>query len=267
MIAELTYLSAMLAGIISFVSPCVLPLVPPYLSYLAGVSLDQLASDSADIDARERKQIQQKVFVNAAIFVLGFSTVFISLGAGASTIGYLLRSYIDVLATVAGLAIILMGMHFLGVLKIGMLYRELRFQAGGTAVATAGGGSSSSSTSPVAMAGGSYVMGLAFAFGWTPCIGPILGAILAVASSQESVGEGAFLLAIYSAGLGIPFMLAAFFVNPFMRFLSRFRRHLGLVEKVMGGLLIITGILFLTGSMQIMSFWLLEKFPILTAYT
>ncbi len=263
MTAELTYFTALLAGIISFVSPCVLPLVPPYLSYLAGVSLDQLAGDGLDFETEERRKLQQKVFLNAGLFVLGFSTVFISLGAGASTIGYLVRSYLDVLSTIAGLVIILMGMHFLGVLKIGLLYRELRFQTGGAVAVASGGGG----TSPMAMAGGSYVMGLAFAFGWTPCIGPILGAILAVASSRDSVGEGAFLLAIYSLGLGIPFLLAAFFVNPFMKFLSRFRRHLGTVEKVMGGLLVLTGILFLTGSMQTMSFWLLEKFPILTTYS
>ncbi len=259
MTAEITYLSALLAGLISFISPCVLPLVPPYLSYLAGVSLDQLANDGSTTDSRERRRLQKKVFINAALFVFGFSTVFISLGAGASTIGSLVRSHLDILSTIAGLVIVLMGMHFLGVLKIGLLYRELRFQTGGGAVAATGGGG----TSPMAMAGGSYVMGLAFAFGWTPCIGPILGAILAVAGSQESVAEGAFLLAVYSAGLGIPFLLAAFFVDPFMKFLSRFRRHLGLVEKAMGVLLILTGILFLTGGMQTMSYWMLEKFPIL----
>jgi len=159
-----------------------------------------------------------------------------------------------------------MGMHFLGILKIGMLYRELRFQTGGNAPAVSGGNGGNSST-VFGSAGGSYIMGLAFAFGWTPCIGPILGAILAVAGSQESVGQGAVLLAVYSLGLGIPFLLAAFFVKPFMKFLTRFRRHLGMVEKAMGVLLIITGILFLTGGMQSMSFWLLEKFPILVTYS
>lgn len=258
MIENITYLSAILAGLISFISPCVLPLVPPYLCYLAGVSLDQLTDENLTLDKQQRALIQRRILVNAGLFVLGFSTVFISLGAGASTIGAFVRSYLDVLSTIAGLVIILMGMHFLGVLKIGVLYRELRFQTGGTVVATGGDGGGSMASSN----GGSYVMGLAFAFGWTPCIGPILGAILAVAGSRESVSEGAFLLAIYSAGLGIPFMLAAFFVNPFMRFLSRFRRHMAMVEKTMGGLLVITGLLFLTGSMQTMSFWLLEKFPI-----
>lgn len=255
--------SALFAGLLSFVSPCVLPLVPPYLCYLAGVSLDQLTDDGDVIDSDERARVQKRVFINAILFVLGFTTVFVSLGAAASTIGAFVRLYQDVLSTIAGLAIILMGMHFLGVLKIGMLYRELRFQTGETVVVVPGGGSDSSMT---ASGGGSYIMGLAFAFGWTPCIGPILGAILAVAGSQDSVGQGAVLLAVYSLGLGIPFLLAAFFVKPFMNFLSRFKRHLGTVEKAMGVLLIATGILFLTGGMQTMSFWLLEKFPTLGAY-
>jgi cytochrome c-type biogenesis protein len=264
MAGNIEFYSALFAGLLSFVSPCVLPLVPPYLCYLAGVSLDQLTDDRDMIDVQERARVQKRVFVNAILFVLGFTTVFVSLGAGASTIGFFVRSHLDVLSTIAGLAIILMGMHFLGILKIGMLYRELRFQTGGVAVAVPAGGGGE--TSIAASGGGSYIMGLAFAFGWTPCIGPILGAILAVAGSQESVGQGALLLAVYSLGLGIPFLLAAFFVKPFMNFLARFRRHLGMVEKAMGVLLILTGILFLTGGMQTMSFWLLEKFPTLGAY-
>ncbi len=256
---NITYFSVLLAGVVSFISPCVLPLVPPYLCYLAGVSLDQLTSFEGTGDSAERQKIQRRIFFNALMFVFGFATVFISLGAVASSIGALVRSHLDILSTIAGLVIILMGMHFLGLLKIGVLYREFRFQAGGATVALPG----ESSSSATASAGGSYVMGLAFAFGWTPCIGPILGAIMGIAASRESVGEGAFLLGIYSAGLGIPFLMAAFFVNPFMKFLNRFRRHLGTVEKVMGALLVLTGILFLTGGMQSMSFWLLEKFPVL----
>ena len=229
--------SALFAGLLSFVSPCVLPLVPPYLCYLAGVSLDQLTNDHDLIDKAERARVQKRVFINAILFVLGFTTVFVSLGAVASTIGALVRLYQDVLSTIAGLAIILMGMHFLGVLKIGLLYHELRFQTGGTVVAVPNGSGANdgSEASMIASGGGSYIMGLAFAFGWTPCIGPILGAIIAVAGSQESVGQGAILLAVYSLGLGIPFLLAAFFVKPFMNFLARFRRHLGMVEKAHGG--------------------------------
>ncbi len=263
MTANITYFSAAFAGFISFISPCVLPLVPPYLCYLAGVSLDQLTDDGAIVERKERMQIQNRVLINAVLFVLGFTTVFVSLGASASTIGFFVRSHQDVLSTIAGLVIILMGMHFLGLLKIGLLYRELRFQTGGGVAAVPGGGQNGFQSSALASAGGSYVMGLAFAFGWTPCIGPILGAILAVAISQETVSEGALLLGVYSLGLGIPFLLAAFFVNPFMKLLARFRRHLALVEKVMGGLLVATGILFLTGGMQTMSYWLLDKFPVL----
>lgn len=268
MVGNIELYTALFAGLLSFVSPCVLPLVPPYLCYLAGVSLDQLTDDHDVIDSEERARVQKRVFINAILFVLGFTTVFVSLGAAASTIGTFVRLYQDVLSTIAGLAIILMGMHFLGVLKIGMLYREFRFQTGGSVVAVPGGGgqSAGSDASMTASGSGAYIMGLAFAFGWTPCIGPILGAILAVAGSQESVGQGAVLLAVYSLGLGIPFLLAAFFVKPFMNFLSRFKRHLGMVEKAMGVLLIATGILFLTGGMQTMSFWLLEKFPTLGAY-
>lgn len=259
---NITLISVLLAGLFSFISPCVLPLVPPYLCYLAGVSLDQLTDDDSAIDQIERRQIQRRVLFNALMFVFGFATVFISLGAVASTLGSMVRDHMAVLSTIAGVVIILMGVHFLGVLKIGVLYREFRFQAGGAEVALPG----ENSASAAASAGGSYLMGLAFAFGWTPCIGPILGAIMAVASSRESVGEGAFLLAIYSAGLGIPFMLAALFVNPFMSFLTRFRRHLGIVEKVMGVLLILTGILFLTGDMQSMSYWLVERIPVIESW-
>ena len=249
MTADITYLSAFLAGLISFVTPCVLPLVPPYLCYMAGVSMESLThqgdgSTVATIDAPGTGAV--RVFVPALAFVAGFSTVFIALGAGASTLGALLRSHMDVLSVVAGVAIIAMGLNFLGVLRLGLFYREARFQgAGGAGIA------------------GSFVMGLAFAFGWTPCIGPVLGVILAVAGSRETVGEGAALLGAYSAGLGVPFLVAALFVGPFMAFLMRFRRHLGTVEKALGVLLIITGLLFLTGGMQRFSFWLLETFPAL----
>lgn len=253
MTAELSYLTAFLAGLISFLSPCVLPLVPPYLCYMAGVSLDTLtqpkAADggAAAVTADDHSIVaaETRIILPALAFVAGFSLVFTALGAGASTIGAFLRSQMDVLAMIAGVAIIVMGLHFLGLFRIGFLYREARFQSSGSGVA------------------GSFAMGLAFAFGWTPCIGPVLGAIFAVAGARDSVGEGAALLGAYSAGLGVPFLLAAMFVGPFMAFLTRFRRHVGTVEKVMGGLLVITGILFLTGSMQNFSFWLLEKFPAL----
>jgi cytochrome c-type biogenesis protein len=242
MSGETTYLAAILAGMISFLSPCVLPLVPPYLCYMTGVSLDRLgAPQAAGAIPAERTSL----FFPALLFVLGFSTVFVLMGWGASAIGGLLRQYMDVLAMIAGVAIIAMGLNFLGILRVGVFFREARFQAGGAGLA------------------GSYAMGLAFAFGWTPCIGPVLGAILAVAGTSQTAAEGALLLAAYSAGLGIPFLAAALFVTPFMRFLSRFKQHMATVEKVMGGLLVLTGVAFLTGGMQTMSFWLLETFPAL----
>src|SRR5690606_5385134 len=181
----------------------------------------------------------------AIAFVLGFSTVFVALGAGASTIGALLRAWQQELAIVAGIVIILMGLNFLGVVRIPLLSREARFQASGKP----------------ASAVAAYVMGLAFAFGWTPCIGPVLGPILTLAGGRETVGEGAMLLAAYSLGLGLPFLLAAFFSGAFMRFLARFRLHLGRVEKAIGGLLVIAGVLFLTGGVQTAAYWLLETFP------
>lgn len=245
MASDIPYFTALFAGAISFLSPCVLPLVPPYLCYMAGVSLDTLTGENADHSAQAAKAAQRKAVVHSLIFVLGFSVVFTGLGAGASTIGQVLRAYLDTLAIIAGVIIIIMGLHFLGLFKIGILYREARFNTNKSGLI------------------GSFLMGVAFAFGWTPCIGPVLGVILAMASNSQSIGEGASLLAVYSAGLGIPFLLAAFFVGPFMRFLARFKKHLGTVEKITGALLVLTGILFLTGGMQTASFWLLETFPIL----
>ncbi len=242
-IADISVLAAILAGALSFLSPCVLPLVPPYLCYMAGVSVDDFQAEGNGDAA-----IRRSVMSASVLFTLGFATVFIALGAGASTIGGVLRSHIVLLGQIAGVVIIIMGLHFLGLFKIGILNREARFQGGGT---------------PATLTG-AYIMGLAFAFGWTPCIGPVLGAILGVASAKDTVGQGAFLLAAYSLGLAVPFWIAAAFSGVFMRFLSKFRRHLGTVERAMGGLLVVTGVLFLTGGMQSMAFWLLETFPALS---
>jgi cytochrome c-type biogenesis protein len=242
MAIDVSYLSAFGAGALSFLSPCVLPLVPPYLCYMAGVSFDRFANQEK-AEAGERRAL----IVASLAFVLGFSTVFIVLGAGATGIGQFLRQWQDVLAKVAGVVIILMGLNFLGVFKIGILAREARFRPEQTA------------QNPLS----AYVMGLAFAFGWTPCIGPVLGPILTLAGGQETVAEGAGLLAVYSAGLGVPFLLAALFSGRFMAFAKRFRAQMGLVEKVIGALLVVSGVLFLTGGMQRMAFWLLETFPVL----
>jgi len=240
MAADVSILAALFAGVISFLSPCVLPLVPPYLVYLAGASLERLA------DKEPEPQVKREAVIAACLFVLGFSTVFVALGASASLIGGLIRAYSDILSTIAGIVIIVMGLHFLGLTRVAFLMREKRAKM----------------SEPVGL-WGAYVMGLAFAFGWTPCIGPILAAILAVAASETTVTKGAGLLAVYSFGLGIPFVLAAFAAEPFAAFIARFRRHLVHVERVMGLLLIVTGIMFLTGTITQMSFWLLETFPVL----
>jgi cytochrome c-type biogenesis protein len=244
MALDIGYVSAVGAGALSFLSPCVLPLVPPYLCYMAGVSVEDFRGDagvSARVGARG-------ALLSASVaFVLGFSTVFVALGAGASTIGRFLRVWQEPLAFAAGILIIVMGLNFLGVLKIPLLSREARFQSEGKP----------------ASAVAAYVMGLAFAFGWTPCIGPVLGPILTLAGGRETVGEGAALLAAYSLGLGIPFLVAALFSGAFMRFLQKFRVHLGRVEKAIGVLLVVAGVFFLTGGVQSVSYWLLETFPIL----
>jgi cytochrome c-type biogenesis protein len=238
---EVSYGAALLAGLVSFVSPCVLPIVPPYLAWLAGITFDQLKD--SDVDAENRRRI----VVASAAFVLGFSTVFVALGATASTVGKLLARYYGVLSVGAGVAILIMGLHFLGVFRIGLLFREARVQV----------------ERKPAGAFGAYVMGLAFAFGWTPCVGPVLAAILFVAGSEGSALKGAALLAAYSLGIGLPFLLAALFASRFLDFAARFRRHMGTVEKVMGAMLVVTGILFMTGSMSAISQWILETFPTL----
>ena len=237
---NVTILAALVAGMLSFLSPCVLPLVPPYLVYLTGASLERFA------DAESEPRVRRETLAAAVLFVLGFTTVFVALGAGASAIGAALRAYSSELAVVAGLGIVAMGLHFLGVTPIAWLMREKRL-----AVAK-----------PVGL-WGAYFMGLAFAFGWTPCIGPILAAVLALAAAEATVLKGVGLLAVYSLGLGIPFVVAALAAEPFAAFLARFRAHLGFVEKVMGGLLILTGIAFLTGAISEMSYWLLDTFPAL----
>jgi cytochrome c-type biogenesis protein len=233
-------LTALIAGLVSFLSPCVLPLVPPYLVFLAGTSLERLA------DAEPEPRVRRETVLAAALFVLGFSTVFVALGASASVIGSLVRAYSGPLSTIAGVVIIVMGLHFLGITPIALLHRQKRMEL----------------AKPVGL-WGAYVIGLAFAFGWTPCIGPILATILAVAASEQTVTKGAGLLAVYSLGLGIPFLIAAFAIEPFAAFLARFKNYLHRVEQAMGALLVLTGIAFLTGSINQMSVWLLEAFPAL----
>jgi len=238
---NLTLGGVLFAGLLSFASPCVLPLVPPYLCYVAGTSLDALTSGAGDRTAARR------TLVAATAFVLGFSTVFVTLGLTASLLGRLLAAHLTTLSVVAGIVIIIMGLHFLGVFRIGLINREARVQV---------------RQKPPGLFG-AYVLGLAFAFGWTPCIGPVLAAVLAVAGSADNVATGGLLLGVYALGLGIPFLVAAAASGPFIRVMTRFKRHLGAVEKTMGALLVVTGVLFLTGQMTAMSFWLLETFPAL----
>lgn len=230
---------AFVAGLLSFVSPCVLPLVPPYLCFLAGVTLDELTGEDSDTVPRA------KIFFSSAAFVLGFTTVFVILGASASLIGRVVMQYLDIFSYIAGAIIIVMGLHFLGVFRIGFLYREARVHV---------------ERRPAGLFG-AYLVGIAFAFGWTPCVGPVLAAILFVAGTEDTVGSGALLLAVYSLGIGLPFLAASLFAGPFMRLMRRFRAHMGKVEKVMGALLVLTGIMFLTGQMATLSYWLLETFP------
>jgi cytochrome c-type biogenesis protein len=240
MAPDVTYVAALIAGLLSFLSPCVLPLVPPYLVYLAGSSLERLEANETE------RRVRRETTLAALLFVAGFTTVFVALGASATGIGALLHFYSHELAIIAGIAIIVMGLHFLGLTPIGWLSRQIRLEV----------------KKPVGL-WGAYLMGLAFAFGWTPCIGPILAAILAIAASKATLEKGAALLATYSLGLGLPFIVAAFAVEPFAAFLSRFRTFLKHMERVMGTLLVLTGIGFLSGLFTQLNVWLIETFPLL----
>lgn len=237
---EVSLVGALLAGLLSFLSPCVLPLVPPYLCFLSGASIEQLSREGEIPVA-----VTRRVLLAAVAFVLGFGTVFVALGATASALGRMVADQLDLLGQIAGVVIILLGLHFLGVFRIALLFREARFQVAGR---------------PSGLIG-AYIIGLAFAFGWTPCVGPVLAAILLVAASESSAFHGAVLLGAYSVGIGVPFLAAAFAVRPFLELMKRFRRHLGRIEQVIGVLLIATGVLFLTGSINDIAFWLLETFP------
>ncbi|WP_127112147.1 cytochrome c biogenesis CcdA family protein [Shimia sediminis] len=227
---------ALLAGGISFLSPCVLPVVPPYLAYMSGVSIS---------DMSEGKASRNKVVTTALFFVMGLSTVFLFLGFTASAIGTMFLQYQSTLNTVAGIVVMIFGAHFVGVYRIGFLDREARLDVGDK------GGS----------AFGAYILGLAFAFGWTPCIGPQLGAILSLAASEASLTRGTLLLGVYAIGLGIPFLLVAAFLPRLGGVMTWMKRHMEQIEKVMGLLLWTIGLLMLTGGFAAFSYWLLETFP------
>ena len=241
--AEISYFYVVLAGLLSFLSPCVLPIVPGYLCFLAGTSLDKIASGE---DASK----ERNVFYFALSFVFGFSTVFILLGASATLLSGLIYEYLDILRVVGGIIIIIFGIHFMQIIQLPFLNRDTRYQI--------------ESYRPGIV--GSYVIGLSFAFGWTPCIGPILGSVLSIAASSETVTYGIVLLMLYSAGLGIPFLLAAYAINGFMRFLSKIRNYIRAIEIFTGVLLVIFGILILTNRIQELAFFFIKYFPFLAQF-
>ena len=229
---------ALVAGLLSFLSPCVLPIVPPYLAYMGGISITDM---SGEMSARRR------VMLSALFFVLGLSTVFLFLGFTASAFGAFFLQNQDWFVILAGLVVMIFGAHFIGIYRIGFLDREIRVDAGDQ------GGS----------AFGAYILGLAFAFGWTPCIGPQLGAILSIAASEGSVAKGTALLGVYALGLGLPFLLVAAFFPRLTGVMAWMKRHMERIERIMGLLLWTVGLMMLTGQFTDFSYWLLEKFPAL----
>lgn len=225
-------IAAFLAGLVSFLSPCVLPLVPGYVSLISGVGVEQLKT--------QESQLLRKVMLNSVAFILGFSVVFITLGAVATEVSQMLSRYRSTLAQIAGVVIILFGLHLTGVFKIKALYTDARLHS-------VKGGST---------AWGAFVIGFAFAFGWTPCVGPVLTVILTFAAAQDSITKGIVLLAIYSMGLAVPFLLTALGVERFLKFYSRFRAHMHAIEVASGVLLVALGVLLVLGRFTIISNYL-----------
>jgi cytochrome c-type biogenesis protein len=234
---------AFAGGVLSFVSPCVLPLVPGYLSFISGVTVEELRgrTDAPQLSAEARKQ----VLLAALLFVLGFSVVFVALGATASALGQFVNERLWLLEKIAGVVLILFGLHTMGLLRIRWLYAEKRLQTEGR---------------PTTLLG-AFVVGLAFAFGWTPCIGPILAAILTLAATTDTVGRGIVLLIVYSLGLGVPFLLTALAVNRFFAAYARVRRHFHALELVAGLLMIVVGVMVFTGRFTMLAQWLTPYLP------
>ena len=225
-------IAAFLAGLVSFLSPCVLPLVPGYVSLISGAGVEELKS--------QENQLLRKVMINSIAFILGFSIVFIALGAISTEVGQLLARYKSLLAQIAGVIIILFGLHLTGIFKIKALYMDTRLHG-------VKGGSTP---------WGAFVIGFAFAFGWTPCVGPILAVILGFAAAQDSVMKGILLLAVYSLGLAVPFLLTSIGIERFLKFYSRFRAHMHALEVASGGLLIFLGVLLVMGRFTLISNYL-----------
>jgi len=239
---SVSLLTAFGAGVLSFVSPCVLPIVPGYLSFVSGANVSQLRGAEAPRD------LMRRVALTSLFFVLGFSTVFVALGAAATAVGYYLQQYKRALAMFGGIVIVVLGLHTAGVFRIPFLLYEKRAEL---------------RTRPLGLLG-AYVVGLAFAFGWTPCIGPILGAILLYASQQETVAQGVLLLSAYSLGLGLPFLGAGLAINRFFAASARIKRHMRAVEWVSGGLLVAVGLLLVTDRLNLLAMWFSRMFPVLT---
>jgi cytochrome c-type biogenesis protein len=240
-ISNIGVLTAFLVGVVSFLSPCVLPLVPGYVSYVAGRTTMAVPGDGAIV-------LQRSGVALSVCFVLGFSTVFIALGASATALGQLIISCRYELNFIGGAIVIMFGLFLVGLIRPMWMMREVRFHA-----YTNGGRAASA-----------YVLGLAFAFGWTPCIGPILGAILTVGAASATVADGVALLAIYSLGLGIPFLLATLFTDSLVRRLKAMRRMGRALQFSAGGIMILMGLTMITRQMSTFSFWLLDQFPMLT---
>jgi len=234
---NISLITAFGAGLLSFISPCVLPIVPGYLSFISGVSIEELQE--------KKSKTINRVFFNSLFFVLGFSVVFIALGASATIVSGFLLSYSHIIGKVAGALIFVLGLHFLGLFKIKWLNYEKRFHVGSKQLGLVG----------------SFFVGFAFAFGWTPCIGPILAGILAIAAAEESVGRGITLLSFYSAGLAVPFLLTALAFNKFLSVSSRIKKHFRLVEIIGGVFLIVIGLLIFTNSLGYLSSIISDWFP------
>lgn len=239
---DVSFWSAFVGGLVVFFSPCILPIVPFYLSYMAGTGINVL-SDDGELPCG----IQSKAVLSSVMFSLGIITVFVLLGAAAFSISQSFRTYQDEFRYVAAAIILLIGLHFLGVIRIGFLNRQFQVQAGDTKNMSVMG---------------SYVVGLAFAAGWTPCVGGVLTAVVMTASFEDTAYQGIGLLFVFGLGLTLPFILAAFFIKPFLRFAGKFRRYLGAVEKLMGLLLVGFAILLITNSINGIANWMIETFPV-----
>lgn len=231
--------AAFVAGIISFISPCILPLIPMYISFISGLSLEEMRSST------DRKKVMKRVTISSLLFILGFSVIFIGLGASATFLGGFLLAKLSILSRIAGVVIIIFGLHIAGVFKFGFLNREKRLHF---------------SSRPAGILG-PFLVGLAFAFGWTPCIGPVLGAILIYSSSQETIWQGVLLLSMYSLGLGVPFFLTGLSINAFLGFMKRIQKYYKAIEIATGVCLVIMGVLFVTGYFSIIASYLISWFP------